>query len=139
MSSMQYSVSHQTVFHFDSAPQSVVQRLHLTPLSHANQNVIEWDVKVDGGDIQLGSDDFHGNRIHLCEHDLSGPTMAVSCHGYVEVFDGNGIWGKHENSAWKQVYAPFATNICVPLLLARRLPLPDALTATDNRWSVSVL
>ena len=95
---MQYSVCHKTVFHFDSAPQSVVQRLHLTPLSHANQNVIEWDIKVDGGDIQLGSDDFHGNRIHLCEHDLSGPTMAVSCHGHVEVFDGNGIWGEHENA-----------------------------------------
>ena len=95
---MQYSVCHQTVFHFDSAPQSVVQRLHLTPLSHANQNVIEWDIKVDGGGIQLGSDDFHGNRIHLCEHDLSGPTMAVSCHGYVEVVDGNGIWGEHENA-----------------------------------------
>ena len=101
---MQYSVCHQTVFHFDSAPQSVVQRLHLTPLSHANQNVIEWDIKVDGGGIQLGSDDFHGNRIHLCEHDLSGPTMAVSCHGYVEVVDGNGIWGEHENAVPLMLY-----------------------------------
>ena len=53
---------------------------------------------MDGEDIQLGSDDFHGNKIHLCEHDLSGPNMAISCHGYVEVFDGNCIWGEHENA-----------------------------------------
>ena len=101
---MQYSVHHQTIFDFDSAPQSVVQRLHLTPPSYANQHVIEWEIRVDGGDVQLESDDFHGNTIHLCEHDLSGSSMVVSCHGQVEVIDGNGIWGEHENAVPLDLY-----------------------------------
>ena len=63
---MIHSINHQTIFDYEAMPQSAVQRLHLTPLNNTQQNVIDWDVEVNGGAIVLKTADYHGNRVHLC-------------------------------------------------------------------------
>ena len=94
---MIHSIEHQTVFEFEITPRSVVQRLHLTPLERPYQRIIDWRIDIEGGEIELETDDYHGNRIHLSHHDMKSNRMEIKCHGQVEVEDTAGIAGDHDN------------------------------------------
>ena len=95
---MLHTIRHQTVFNFETTPQSAVQRLHLMPLTSANQRVLNWEIELIGGTVELVTDDFHGNRIHLCRHDAQSNIMQISCWGTVEVEDACGVVGEHDRS-----------------------------------------
>jgi len=94
---MLYAIDHQTVFDFESTPLSVVQRLHLTPLALDHQRLLHWEIDIEGGTLELEADDYHGNRIHLCQHDLASDTMKITCRGQIEVMDKSGIVGAHDS------------------------------------------
>ena len=82
---MIHSINHQTVFDYETMPQSVVQRLHLTPLKNTQQNVIDWDIEVNGGTIVLKTADYHGNKVHLCNQHSSLQNFQIICRGQVNV------------------------------------------------------
>ena len=67
-STMLYSIKHKTTYEFEEIPQSVIQRLHLSPLSNGNQKVIDWSIGIEGANLELKSKDYHGNIIHLCKY-----------------------------------------------------------------------
>ena len=46
-STMLYSIKHKTTYEFEEIPQSVIQRLHLSPLSNGNQKVIDWSIEIE--------------------------------------------------------------------------------------------
>ena len=117
---MLHSISHQTIFDFETTPKSVVQRLHLTPPGRPYQRVLEWEVQISGGTIELESDDYHGNHIHLCHHDMASKRIEIACRGRVEVTDTTGIVGAHDNAI---PIAQFlnATPLSKPGPLIRRL------------------
>ena len=94
---MLHSISHQTIFDFETTPRSVVQRLHLSPPERSYQRVLEWKVLIDGGTVELETDDYHGNHIHLCHHDMVSQRIEITCRGRVEVSDTSGIVGEHDN------------------------------------------
>lgn len=94
---MHYSIKHQTIFEFEETPHSVIQRLHLTPLSIAHQRILNWDIIVEGCEIELVTQDYHGNHIHLCKNDVGSNKIVISSVGNVEVDDTNGIIGKHQS------------------------------------------
>ena len=94
---MYYSIKHETIFEFEKTPQSVIQRLHLTPLSIKHQRILHWDIIVEGCSIELVTKDYHGNHIHLCKNDLGSNKIIISCIGNVEVDDTDGIVGKHQS------------------------------------------
>ena len=95
---MLYSIKHKTIFEFETAPESVFQRLHLTPLANSNQKIVQWDIAIEGGSIELNAHDYHGNCVLLCQHSLKSNIMKIVCSGEVEVKDTNGIVGMHDNS-----------------------------------------
>ena len=95
---MIHSIEHKTVFDFETTPRSVVQRLHLTPLKRPYQRVLDWEILVDGGSIELETDDYHGNHIHLCHHDMESMSIEITCRGKVNVKDIKGIVGEHDTS-----------------------------------------
>ena len=94
---MIHSISHQTDYDFETTPQSVVQRLHLTPLERPYQKVLEWEVLIEGGATELEANDYHGNRVHLCHHDLEAGRIRITSRGRVEVDDISGVVGMHDN------------------------------------------
>ena len=53
-------ISHKTIIEYQTAPKSVVQRLHLTPLKLAHQLVLKWEINIAGGAIELETVDRHG-------------------------------------------------------------------------------
>ena len=93
---MLHSITHQTVFDFETTPRSVVQRLHLTPFERPYQKVLEWDVAIKGGAIELETDDYHGNRVQLCHHDMKSTRIEITCRGRVDVSDTSGVAGEHD-------------------------------------------
>ena len=93
---MHYSIKHQTIFEFEETPHSVIQRLHLTPLSIMHQRILNWDIIVEGCEIELVTQDYHGNHIHLCKNDIGSNKIIISSVGNVEVDDTNGIIGRHQ-------------------------------------------
>ena len=117
---MLHSITHQTVFDFETTPRSVVQRLHLTPPERPYQRVLEWDVLVTGGTIELETDDYHGNHIHLCQHDLVSNRIQITCQGRVEVKDTTGVVGEHDNAVPLAQFTN-ATALAEPGPLLKRL------------------
>ena len=95
---MKYSIVHKTIFEFDKVPLVAVQRLHLTPSTYVNQDVMEWDIKLEGCSIELNTTDFHGNIIQLCRHDARSNAIAITCKGLVNITDAHGIIGAHDNN-----------------------------------------
>ena len=94
---MHYSIKHQTIFEFEETPHSVIQRLHVTPLSIMHQRILNWDIIVEGCEIELVTQDYHGNHIHLCKNDVGSNKIIISSVGNVEVDDTNGIIGTHQS------------------------------------------
>ena len=95
---MRYSITHKTSFKFDDAPGAVIQRLHLMPRDFPGQQVIEWRIDVDGGSLELETEDYHGNIVHLCRHEPLSGSITIICHGLVEVDDLSGIIGQHDGT-----------------------------------------
>ena len=114
------SVNHQTVFDFEPPPVSVVQRLHLAPLERKYQKVVDWEILVEGGTLDLEADDYHGNRVHLCHHALESPTIKITSRGKVDVKDNNGIFGEHDNRLPLPLFT-HPTPLTAPGPLVRRL------------------
>ena len=92
---MHLKISHTTSYHYDHPVPYALQQLRLRPKSRAEQNVISWDVQVDGGRRQVSFDDEHANRVDLISFDPGVEEIIITCQGEVEVADNNGVVGKH--------------------------------------------
>ena len=101
---MKTLVKHKTVFDFEAIPKTVVQRLHLAPRSSLNQNVISWQIEIDGGKLVMDSFDYHGNKLHLCVNDPDVKNMEITCIGEIDVNDNNGIFGAHDSNLPIELY-----------------------------------
>ena len=97
-------ISHKTIIEYQTAPKSVVQRLHLTPLKLAHQRVLKWEINITGGAIELETVDHHGNDVHICRHNSDFKKMEITCCGTVEVSDTAGVSGVHNNKIPLSVY-----------------------------------
>ena len=116
---MLYSIKHQTTYEFEEIPQSVMQKLHLSPISNATQKVIDWNIEIKGANLEFKSKDYHGNTIHLCKYDLISDRITICCSGSVQVEDTLGVVGTHDGS--------------LPLVLFSR---PTPLTAPGKRIKI---
>ena len=116
---MLYSIKHQTTYEFEEIPQSVIQKLHLSPISNATQKVIDWNIKIEGANLEFKSKDYHGNTIHLCKYDLISDGITISCSGIVQVENTFGVVGTDDGN--------------LPIILFSR---PTALTAPGKRIKI---
>ena len=133
---MIHSINHQTIFDYETMPQSVVQRLHLTPLNNTQQNVIDWDIEVNGGTIVLKTADYHGNKVHLCNQHSSLQNFQIICRGQVNVIDTNGIVGEHDNDIPLAMFKN-ATSLTLPGPRLRQLGKDmNKLTKSNNELKV---
>ena len=64
---MIFNIKHKTVFSYNSAPLSAIQKLRITPIDNGNQKILNWNIDVIGCSIELETNDFQGNKIHLCK------------------------------------------------------------------------
>ena len=113
---MRLKISHTTSYHYDTPVPYALQQLRLRPKPRHGQQVLSWDLTIEGGDRQLSFEDEHGNSVDLISFAPGARDITIHCAGEVAVTDTAGVVGKH---------AGF-----VPLWLFRR---PTALTRAGSR------
>lgn len=91
-------ISHETRYHYDEAVPFALQQLRLTPKSTHGQTVRDWQVEVEGGQVQLTYEDHHLNVVNLVSFDPGRHDIVVRCSGEVETADNAGIVGRHVGS-----------------------------------------
>lgn len=92
---MRLKISHTTSYHYDQAVPYALQQLRLRPKSRAEQNVISWEIEVEGGVRQVSYEDEHANTVDLISFEPGATDIVVHCSGEVEVTDTNGVVGRH--------------------------------------------
>lgn len=93
---MKIAIRHSTSYHFDQPVPYALQRLRLMPKHSAGQQVLKWDMRVDGGTCEAEYDDPHHNHVALVRVGEGVQEVHIECTGEVET-DPNfhGIVGKH--------------------------------------------
>ena len=92
---MRLRIGHVTEYHYDQPLQFSLQRLRLTPRSHAGQTVVGWNVAVEGAHIEVEYDDQFGNHVNLVSSEGHQSVTRIVATGEVETEDRNGITGPH--------------------------------------------
>ncbi len=92
---MRLSILHTTTYRFDAPAAYGLQQLRLTPKSHNGQNVVEWEMRVDGAKVETAFMDQNQNRVSLVSLDPDAHEVRLVCEGVVETDDIAGVIGKH--------------------------------------------
>ena len=50
---MIFNIKHKTIFKYNNAPLSAIQKLRLTPRNEGNQKILNWNIDVTGCSIEL--------------------------------------------------------------------------------------
>ena len=88
---MRLSIDHRTRYHFSEPQNRVVQLARMTPLDHANQTVIRWQISVDR-DVRLReARDGYGNATTMLYVDGPLEALEIAVHGEVLTGPGDGL------------------------------------------------
>ncbi len=93
---MRLKITHKTEYVYDQPVPYTLQRLRLTPLSDRSQNVLDWNVSVEGATIEVSFHDQFGNLNELVSVDGERHTVKITATGTVETRDVNGVIGPHQ-------------------------------------------
>ncbi len=88
---MRITIHHETNYHFDSQPNHLVQRLHLTPAAFATQQTLRWKIVAPGIENALSYVDGFGNLVHLLTADVLGEDFKIVAEGEIETADAAGV------------------------------------------------
>ncbi len=93
---MRISIRHSTSYHFDQPVPYALQRLRLMPKHSAGQQVLSWNMRVEGGTCEVEYDDPHLNHVALVRVSEGVEQVHIECTGEVETDpDFHGVVGKH--------------------------------------------
>jgi len=117
---MRLNIDHRTDYTYDRPVPYGLQELRLTPKSRAGQEVIHWDISIDGGKVELAFDDQHNNRVTLVSTESGRHEISIHCQGEVVNDDATGVIGIHGGYAplW---YFERSTPLTKPGPLLRKL------------------
>lgn len=93
---MHLTLAHRTLYSYERPVTYGLQQLRLTPKSRPNQKVLDWDIEITGGKIELEFEDEHMNTVTLISFDGDGHTIEIKCRGQVETTDTSGVIGQHK-------------------------------------------
>ena len=113
---MIFKIKHKTVFNYNNPPLSAIQKLRLTPRNEKNQKVLNWDIDVKGGSIELETYDYQNNKVHLCKTKDDTKEITISCSGRLYINDSKGIVGKHDDKVPLDLFKYSSSNYTKPYL-----------------------
>jgi len=96
---MRLKISHVTSYSYEHPVPYALQQLRLRPKSRPEQNVISWDVDVEGGTRQVSFEDEHANSVDLISFEPGVTEIIVRCTGEVEISNVHGVVGRHTGFA----------------------------------------
>lgn len=92
---MRLKISHTTRYTFDDPVTSGLQQLRLRPRSRRNQQVMSWEMTLDGAHLELTYEDQHGNTVDLISFEKDCTALTVTCAGEVDLTESHGVIGRH--------------------------------------------
>lgn len=121
------SVSHVTHYRYQSPVRSLVQSLRLTPSVFAGQQVIDWQIDVEGGARGASFRDGAGDLVESWS--LRGPAseVVVRVAGRIETSDLSGVLRGHRETVPPEVYlrASHATMADAAIVILARAAAAD--------------
>lgn len=90
---MSLKISHATHYMFDAPVPYGLQKLRMTPKSRAGQQVLFWDISIEGGRRELTYLDHHNNQVDLVSALPGTREIRIVASGEVETADNAGIVG----------------------------------------------
>lgn len=93
---MRLFVNHTTTYQYNAPIDYGLQQVRLTPKERAGQNIIAWDLTVEGGKKETSFTDQHENHVDLISIDGGGDKITIHCKGEVEISETSGVIGQHK-------------------------------------------
>ena len=92
---MRLRIHHRTSYDYDTPVQYALQQLRLRPKSGHGQNILDWNLTIEGGRVELGFEDQHHNHVDLVGINPGHHQVSIVCAGEVETTDNAGVIGAH--------------------------------------------
>ncbi|RYG35293.1 MAG: transglutaminase family protein [Burkholderiales bacterium] len=92
---MRLSIEHSTRYEFSQAAIHGLQRFRLTPKNTHGQEIVAWDMALEGANFEVEYDDHHFNRTTLVSLKSGARVVSVTCSGVIDTADKAGIIGQH--------------------------------------------
>lgn len=96
---MLVSISHTTRYSYDRPVDYALQQIRLTPQSNRQQDVVSWDLTVEGGKLETSYTDFNGTTVHLVSVERGGQEVCIKAEGKVDTKDTAGVLGPATGAA----------------------------------------
>ena len=90
---MLLSISHTTHYSYTAPVDYALQQIRLTPQTNRQQDVLDWTLEVEGGEVETSYRDFNGTQVHLVSVTRGGQSVAITAAGKVQTNDTNGVLG----------------------------------------------
>lgn len=95
---MLLSIRHVTTYRFERPAAHGLQRLRLKPKTTHGQQVLDWDMQLEGVRFEAEYDDHNHNRTALVSIVPGADEVTIACTGRVQTADRAGIVGPHAGS-----------------------------------------
>ena len=92
---MRLKIDHSSQYNFDQPMLYGLQQLRLTPKSREGQNVVNWEMEIEGGRVETRFTDQHANDVAMISFAPNATNVTVHCTGEVVTSDESGVIGKH--------------------------------------------
>lgn len=91
---MKLSIRHTTQYDYDGPVGFALQKVRLRPQDNPLQNVVNWNLSVEGGALEARYSDHYGNQLDLVSADAGTQRLLITAEGTVETTDAAGVLGK---------------------------------------------
>lgn len=102
---MRLTIHHTTRYRFDEPVSFGLQQLRKTPKTNTNQQVVEWQTRIIGGQKEVSFDDHHHNVTELISFEPGVTELELVSEGVVELTDTHGVVGRHRGPSPLWLYA----------------------------------
>ena len=117
---MRLKISHASRYSYTSPVSYGLLQLRQTPKSRVGQQVLRWDITIDGGKVEAAYEDHNANWVQLISLDPGAEKLVISSDGEVDIEDRAGVIGTHRGFAPLWLFRR-STPLTRPGPLLRRL------------------
>jgi len=96
---MRLKIQHRTSYQYDAPVRYGLQQLRLRPKTSAGQSIIDWQLQIDGGRLELEFEDQFCNHVDLVNLQAGQDQVHIVCEGEIETTNGSGVIGRHQGYA----------------------------------------
>ena len=90
---MLLKIRHTTVYRYDQPVVYALQKVRLRPLDSAMQSVKNWQIDIDGGEVEAHYVDHYGNHVDLVNVDRDAQKITITASGEVVTQNAAGVFG----------------------------------------------